>query len=242
MWRRVVGASVALMVLSIVGFVGTLVWHGFGGDYDKYGRIDVPGSGTVALPRGEVEIHYAVRLATNGGGGALTVPDLSFSMEAPDGARDPGVTEDIGGTVTVNSSSHVRVWTLQVKDPGDYSVTTDGDVGGFIAPQLTFGKKSSVPAWPAVVFAVVFAVALGLLLVASFAAAHGGGSDRRLAAGPGPVPPAGPPYGSPAATTLNTNTPEQELARLAQLQQLTDLHTAGTLSDAEYAAARARLG
>ena len=40
------------MVLCIVGFVGTLVWHSFGGDYDKYGRIAVPGSGTVALPRG----------------------------------------------------------------------------------------------------------------------------------------------------------------------------------------------
>ena len=68
----------------------------------------------MTLPRGEVDIHYAVRLATNGGGGALTVPSLSFSIETPQGARDPVVTEDIGGTVTVNSSSHVRVWKLQV--------------------------------------------------------------------------------------------------------------------------------
>ena len=43
-------ASVALMLIGVVGFVGTLVWHGFGGDSDKYGRIDVPGSGTVTLP------------------------------------------------------------------------------------------------------------------------------------------------------------------------------------------------
>ena len=41
---------------------------------------------------------------------------------------------------------------------------------------------------------------------------------------------------------LNTNTPEQELARLAQLQQLTDLHRSGALSDAEYEAAKGRLG
>ena len=154
MWRWVRRASVALMLIAVVGFVGTLVWHGFGGDSDKYGRIDIPGSGTVTLPRGEVDIHYAVRLATNGGGGALTVPSLSFSMEAPEGARDPVVTEDIGGTVTVNSSSHVRVWKLQVADAGDYSVTTEGDVQGFIAPQLTFGQGSPMPAWPAAVFAV----------------------------------------------------------------------------------------
>jgi hypothetical protein len=244
MWRRVIAASIALMVLCIVGFIGTLVWHSFGGDYDKYGRIDVPGSGTVTLPTGEVEIHYAVRLATNGSGGALTVPDLSFSMDGPDGARDAQVTEDIGGTVTVNSSAHVRVWKLQVKDAGDYSVTTDGDVGGFIAPQLTFGQRSPVPAWPAFAFALVFVVALGLLLVASFAAGHGNGPSSRTQAAPEPVSaqPASPPYGSPSSTTLSTNTPEQELARLARLQQLTDLHTSGTLSDAEYEAAKGRLG
>ena len=242
MWRRVLGASSALMVLSIVGFVGTLVWHSFGGDSDKYGRIDVPGSGTVTLPRGEVEIHYAVRLATNGAGGALTVPGLSFSMEAPDGARDPGVAEDIGGTVTVNSSAHVRVWTLQVKDPGDYSVTADGEVDGFIAPQLTFGAKSWMPAWPAVVFAVLFVVALGLLLVAVSALAHGGVPASRPERGLEPAQPTGPPYGAPASTTLDTDTPEQTLARLAQLEQLTNLHRSGTLSDAEYEAAKVRLG
>ncbi len=191
---------------------------------------------TGPLPRGEVDIHYAVRLATNGGGGALTVPSLSFSMEAPEGARDPVVTEDIGGTVTVNSSSHVRVWKLQVADAGDYSVTTEGDVQGFIAPQLTFGKGSPVPAWPAAVFAVLFVVALGLLLVSAVAGRQGGASGRPQAAS------SSVPYGPSSSTTLNTNTPEQELARLAHLQQLTDLHRAGTLSDAEHEAARARLG
>ena len=223
--------SITVMVLCVIGGIGTIVWHSFGGDYDKYGRVDVPGSATVTLPEGEVNVHYAVQLATNGGGGALTVPDLSFSMEAPDGARDPVATEDIGGTVTVNSASHVRVWTLQVKDAGDYQVTADGDVGGFIAPQLAFGESSHVPLWPAAVFALLFVVAIGLTVVAS----HAGRSvpDRT----PTPAFPGLPPAAMPSATT-----PEQELARLAKLQQLTDLHTAGTLSDDEYAAARGRLG
>jgi hypothetical protein len=237
MWRRVLWASVALMVLCIVGFVGTLVWHGFGGDYDKYGRIAVPGSGTVTLPQGEVEIHYATRLATNGSGGALTVPSLQFSMEAPDGARDPVVTEASGGTVVVNTAAHVRVWKLHVTDAGDYSVTTNGDVGGYIDPQLTFGRRSWMPAWPAAVFALVFVVALGLVVIAALAASHGGGSSSGPKAASATVP-----YGSPSSAMLNTNTREQELARLARIQQLTDLHRAGTLSDAEYEAAKARLG
>lgn len=234
-----------VMVLCVVGGVGTLVWHGFGGDHDKYGRIDVPGSGSVTLPEGAVEIHYAVRLATNGGGGALTVPRLGFTLTAPDGARDPVVTEDIGGTVTVNSAAHVRVWKLQVKDAGDYQVTTEGDVGGFIAPQLTFGQASGVPLWPVPVFVVGFVVALALLLVASAASRHAR-TVGTLGATPTSASATGPPYGAPSPTTAVTppsnTTPEQELARLAQLQQLTDLHSSGTLSDTEYAAARARLG
>jgi hypothetical protein len=236
MWKRVLGAAIALMVLCIVGFVGSLVWHSFGGDYDKYGRIAVPGSGTVTLPQGEVEIHYATRLATNGSGGALTVPSLRFSLDGPDGTRDPVVTEDGGGTVVVNTKAHVRVWKLQVTDAGDYAVTTDGDVGGFIDPQLTFGQESWMPAWPAVAFALGFVVALGLLVVAAVAAGHRGSSSRPT------VAPPSVPYGSPSSTTLNTSTPEEELARLARIQQLTDLHRAGTLTDAEYEAARGRLG
>ena len=234
MWRRVLAASIALMVLCIVGFVGTLVWHGFGGDHDKYGRVDIPGSGMVTLPAGEVEVHYAVRLATSGGDGGLTTPSLRFNMEAPGGAHDPVVTEDRGGSVIVNSAAHVRIWKLQVQDAGDYSVTTDGDVDGYIAPQLTFGQRSPVPAWPAAVFALVFVVALALVVVA--AAAAKGGSSRPHAA------PATIPYGPASSAKLNTNTPEQELARLEKLRQLTDLHRAGTLSDAEYDAAKARIG
>ena len=224
------------MVLCVVGGIGAIVWHSLGGDYDKYGRVDVPGSGTVTLPRGQVNICYAVRLATNGGGGALTVPVLRFSMDSPEGARDPVVTEDVGGTVSVNSAAHVRVWRLQVKDPGRYHVTTDGDVGGYIAPQLTFGSGSRVPLWPVAVFGLLSVVMLGVAMVATHAA-------RPNSPGALPAPMVRPTTTAtaPAAPPPPT-TPEQELARLAQLQQLTDLHTAGTLSDAEYDAARARLG
>jgi hypothetical protein len=145
------------------------------------------------------------------------------------------VTEDRGGSVIVNSAAHVRIWKVRVQDAGDYSVTTDGDVGGYIAPQLTFGQRSPVPAWPAAVFALVFVVALALVVVAA-AAGKGGASSRSHAA------PATVPYGPASSAKLNTNTPEQELARLEKLQQLTDLHRAGTLSDAEYDAAKARIG
>ena len=110
------------------------------------------------------------------------MPSLRFTMEAPAGARDPVVTEDIGGTVVVDAAAHVRIWKLQVADPGDYSVTTEGDVGGFIDPQPTFGRESWMPAWPAAVFALVFVVALGLLVVGAMAA---GRREQFVLPGPG---------------------------------------------------------
>jgi hypothetical protein len=245
MWKRVLGASIALMVLSIVGFVGTILWHSFGGDYDKYGRVDIPGSATLTLPRGRIDINYSIRLATNGGGGAISVPNLHFDMDLPDGVRDPVVTNSDGGSVSVNSAAHVRVWRVEILDPGTYTVNATGDVDGYIEPQLAFGVGSRVPAWPIAVAVVLFFVSLGLMLVASQAAQHEGRPGGRPERVRMSVPqPGQPPYGSPSPPTTQpvATTPDQELARLARLQQLTDLHASGTLSDAEYDAAKGRLG
>jgi hypothetical protein len=227
MWGRVLGASVVVLVLCVLGFIGSVMWASFGGDYDKYGRVDVPGSGAVTLPAGEVDVSYAVRTATNAGGGALNVPDLHFTMDYPDSYADPRITDDMGGTVTVNSAAHVRVWKVAVVDAGVYQIGADGDVQGYIRPQLTFGTGASFPHWPALVFALLFVITLGLALVAAHARTTGGPSGPRQAA----------PRRAPTTTT-----PEQELQRLDELQKLSALHASGTLNDAEYDAARLRLG
>jgi hypothetical protein len=236
--RRTVAVGVVAMVACVVVFVGTLVWRGFSGDYDKYGAVELPGSGTVALPAGEVDIVFEVHFATNGSGGAITVPALSFDLVPPDGVADPSVEEDYGTSVSVNNVGHIRVWRMQVPAAGTYTVTADGDVGGYIAPRLTFGAGSTVPTWPIFASAALFFVALALTLVGGLATGH-----RRTSLAPQPRDPQNAvPYGSPSAITPGSSTPEQEMARLAELQKLTDLHTSGTLSDSEYDAARGRLG
>jgi hypothetical protein len=242
MWRRAVGAGVVLMVVCVAVFVGTILWRTLGGDYDKYGRVSIPGSGTVTLPQGEVDIVFEVHFATNGSGGALTVPALRFDLVPPDGVADPSVKEDFGSSVSVNNVGHIRVWRMQVPTAGKYAVTSDGDVGGYIDPQLTFGTGSPVPIWPIIASSALFWVGLALVLI--------GGAGRRRGFAPArparvtvPAPGAAAvPYGSPSSIEPSASTPEQEIARLAELQKLTDLHTSGTLSDAEYAAAKGRLG
>jgi hypothetical protein len=242
MGRGVARAGVALMAVCVVVFIVAILWRSFGGDYDKYGRVDVPGSGSVELPQGQVDVVFAAQLATNGSGGALNVPALSFDLVPPDGVADPSVKEDYGSSVSVNSSAHIRVWRMQVPVAGTYAVRTDGDVGGYIDPQLTFGAGSTVPVWPIIASATLFLVGLALTLLGAAAASHW--RSHPEAARPVPVPAV--PYGSPTASTAvtapTTRTPDQEMNRLAELQKLTDLHTSGTLSDAEYAAATGRLG
>ena len=61
----------------------------------------------------------------------------------PDGLREAEVTENIGGTTTVNSDIRVRVWAVQIPQEGTYDVKAKGNVNGYISPRLAFGHDSS---------------------------------------------------------------------------------------------------
>ena len=53
------------------------------------------------------------------------------------------MTESVGGTTTVNSDTHVRMWVVQIPEEGTYDIVTDGNVNGYISPRLAFGHGSS---------------------------------------------------------------------------------------------------
>src|ERR1700722_5747705 len=101
---------ILLMVVAVPGFILILVLDAFWlDDYDAYGEVAIPGSGSVHLPRGEVilSFHTIVVGSPNGG---LPVPPLGVTLNPPDGVAQPVVTENIGSTTTVNNDAHVRVW------------------------------------------------------------------------------------------------------------------------------------
>jgi hypothetical protein len=213
--------AVVTLLAGLVGFITTMVLNAFVLDeYDAYGEVPIPGSNSQHLPEGEVIVSFHT-IIIGSGDGRLPVPRMSIHITPPDGVPDPVLTEDIGGTTTVNNDARVRVWVAQVAAEGTYVVSTDGNVSAFLEPRLAFGHGSRYGYLP-VVFAVVFGIALvALIIVRAWAV--------RVANRESPV---GPP---------TSFTPTDEGIRLQQLETLTRLRDSGALTHDEYETERKRV-
>jgi len=139
-------SAIATLVVGLVGLIATLVLSAFVfDDFDAYGQSPIPGSARVALPAGEVTVSF--HTAVPGGiNGSFPVPPLSLTLDPPAGAPEPVVAETIGTTTSVNNDVHVRIWVAHIPEAGVYDVHTGGDVGGYLAPRLAFGRDTS-PGW-----------------------------------------------------------------------------------------------
>ena len=106
-----------------------------------------------------------------------------MTINPPEGVPQPEVDENWGTTTSINNDVHIRVWTVQIPADGTYDVVTDGQVSGYINPQLAFGKDSSnsTLAW---VFGGLFVVGLLELTAAIIYAVRSG---KRAS----PAPPSG---------------------------------------------------
>jgi Short C-terminal domain len=236
--------TIWMMVIAVPGFIVTLVLNAFFlDDYDAYGEVPVPGSASLHLPAGEVTISLHTVIIGGPNGGGLPVPPLGVTSDPPNGVAQPTVTENIGSTTTVNNDAHVRVWVTQIPSEGNYNITTDGKVNGYIDPRLAFGHGSSIGflVW---VFVGLFVVGL----IGSIVASKWLGRVRRNAApaaGAGtlgyefPVAPLSPI----AKPTVNTvvHEPSGEGVRLERLKTIAALHDSGALTDAEFEAEKRRI-
>jgi hypothetical protein len=238
--------AIAMLVVSVIGFITTLVLNAFFLDkYDVYGEVPIPGSTSLHLPAGEVTIslHTVVLGDLNGG---LPVPPLGVTIVPPDGVAQPVVTENIGSTTTVNNDAHVRVWVAQIPAEGNYNVTTDGQVNGYVNPRLAFGHNSSYGylVW---VFVALFAVGLVDLALSIWWLAR----LRRRAASAivtepyFPVTPAFPATPAtpvrPAVQTSRAYEPSDEGVRLERLKTLAALRDSGALTEEEFQTEKRRI-
>jgi hypothetical protein len=237
-----VAAAIVSLVVAVIGFIVAMVLNAFVLDeYDAYGEVPIPGSGTVQLPAGEVTISF--HTLTTGSGGGLPVPSLKLRIVPPDGAPEPVVTESPGGTTTVNNDARVRVWVAQVADAGSYQVVTDGDVNGYISPRLAFGHGSQY-GWVVWLFVGLFVLGLVELVIALWWSA-------RTAKRPRPVGPQEfPVFGAVDAPTYTPQSyvpappsysPTDQGVRLEQLKTLAALRDSGALTDAEFEAEKRRI-
>jgi Short C-terminal domain len=236
--------TIWMMVIAVPGFIVTLVLNAFFlDDYDAYGQVPVPGSASLHLPAGEVTISLHTVIIGGSNGGGLPVPPLGVTFDPPSGVAQPAVTENIGSTTTVNNDAHVRVWVAQIPSEGNYNITTDGKVNGYIDPRLAFGHGSSLGflVW---VFVGLFVVGL----IGSIVASKWLGRVRRNAA---PAAGAGmlgygfpfaplPPTAKPTVHTV-AHEPSGEGVRLERLKTIAALHDSGALTDAEFEAEKRRI-
>jgi hypothetical protein len=249
--RIVVSFSIFVMVVSIVGFVATLMLNAFVfDDYDAYGEVPIPGEATLHLPAGEVKISFHTQTIGSIRGGGLPIPDMDLSFVPPSGVSQPIVTENIGSTTSVNNDVHQQVWVAQIPADGNYDIKTDGKVGPFINPTLAFGHNNS-KGWLVWVFVGLFVVSLTALIVTPFLSGRGrrnrpsppvamGFGDQAFNVGY-PAPPAfDAGQVSPPATTA-PNSPSDDGVRIEQLKTLAALHQSGALTDQEFEAEKRRV-
>jgi hypothetical protein len=227
-------ASVVTLVVAVVGFIVTMVLNAFVFDeYDAYGEVPIPGSSSLHLPAGEATISFHTQTIGSPSGGGLPVPNLGLTIVPPAGISKPEVTENWGTTTTVNNDSHIRVWAVRIPADGNYHITTDGNVNGYINPHLAFGydSSSSTLVW---VFAGLFAVGL-LGLTAAIVYAMKSGKRPTPAA---PVPPTFDVGGSYGLRAVH---PTDEGVRIEQLKNLAALRDSGALTQAEFEAEKRRI-
>ncbi|WP_420108108.1 SHOCT domain-containing protein [Mycolicibacter arupensis] len=216
------------MAIGLIGFVVALILNVFVLDrYDAYGEVPIPGSGTVHLPAGEVTVNLHTRVISSPSGGGLPVPPISVSVTPPAGVAEPEFQESIGMTTTVNNDTRRRLWRVQVAQAGDYQITTDGEVGAYIAPRLAFGKPSGH--WAYVwVFPVVFVVGLLDLFAARLFRPR---RSNSMGASTGPE----------MDVSQGRFVPEGEGIRIEQLKTITALRDSGALTEKEFAEEKRRI-
>src|ERR1700744_3184791 len=147
--KLVKASAVMVMIGSAVAFIAVLVLGAFVLDrYDAYGEVPIPGTGKVHLPAGQVTVSFHTVTVGNSSGGGLPVPRLGLDIDPPAGVPNPKVTESDGTSTSVNNDIHRRVWIADISTEGDYVITTEGQVNGFIDPRLAFGHESGSSSGP----------------------------------------------------------------------------------------------
>jgi hypothetical protein len=240
--RIAIVVSIVTLVASILGFIAVLVLNTFVLDeYDAYGEVPIPGSTSMHLPAGEVTVSFHT-VTTGTPTSGFPIPNLSFGITGPAGSPQPTVTQNIGGTTSVNSDVRVRIWTVHIPQDGTYDVKTEGSVDGYIAPSLAFGRDDS-RGWMLWLFGGLFLFGLFDLFAALIWAARARKKGRLLEPHEYATTdqPTSSPEPEPEHEPAASYTPTDQGVRLEQIRQLAALRDSGALTEQEYAAEKRRI-
>ena len=142
----------ALIVLGVVLFLAVdayILYRVFAGrrSAGDYGSFSVPGEATVTLPAGKVKISYQEAYRASGGEGTIDfdVPSrlevtVTSAAGEPLEIKGPGFKGMGSVTDTGKNWSRARVGTIEVTQPGAYTVTAGPELENAIEPQILVGK------------------------------------------------------------------------------------------------------
>jgi hypothetical protein len=213
MRKRLVIASVLLIVVSTVGvFFWPEVDASVFDKYAAYGEVSIPGTRTLHLPEGDVQVSFHTEIAGTMEGGGLPIPQgLEVVITPPGGVATPKFIQNVGETSADNQDVHVAVGVVHIPAAGDYTITANGKASAYLSPRLSFGQGSS--------YGFLDWVFQGLLAV---------GLLGLLAA----------PFVGPRSRPIVKTTPKTPLR---QLDDIAALHKSGALTDEEYEAQKRRI-
>ena len=157
----------------------------------------------------------------------MPLPRLILDLDPPAGVANPTVTEDIGGSTSVNNDIHRRVWVAAIAAEGDYIVTTSGETNGFISPRMAFGHDSGFGGSWLAGFGGLFAIGLVGTIVGSVRLSR----VKRDPVWRLDVPPAERPV----------VVPSDEGVKIEQLKTLAALRDSGALTEEEFTAEKRRV-
>jgi hypothetical protein len=114
---------------------------------DDYGRFMIPGEAAVTLPAGgKLKISYQEEYTAPGGEGSIEfyVPkDLQIEVTGPSGEpleiKGPGFRGAGQVAGTGRGWSRTLVGTVEISEPGEYTVTAQPEVEG-VEPKILLGK------------------------------------------------------------------------------------------------------
>jgi hypothetical protein len=144
MRKRLAIASVMLIVVSTVGvFFWPDVDASVFDKYAAYGEVPIPGTRTLHLPEGDVQVSFHTEIAGSMEGGGLPIPrGLEVTIAPPSGVTTPKFIHSVGETTADNQDVHVPVGAVHVPAAGDYTITANGKASAYLSPRLSFGHGS----------------------------------------------------------------------------------------------------
>jgi hypothetical protein len=144
---------IALIVIGVIAFLAFDVWimrRFFAGraSADDYGAFPVPGETTVTASAGKLKISYQESFKATSSGdsidfgvpAALQVKVTNASGGDPLEIKGPGF-RGMGESVDTGSGwSRALVGTVQITEPGSYTIAAGPAIEGGVEPQILVGK------------------------------------------------------------------------------------------------------